>query len=438
MLFNMNVASKKIKNVLFGLMAITVSLIALELLMFLLLLCSMVKSPENDLLKKFPAQFRMDADEISKFFPAVSPLSGAGQFLGFTFDPVLGYRQLEALEWYGDTGKNLDEKFLVVTFGGSTTVKDNWPKYLRKYAEVENVQEDVVVLNAGLWGYMSFNERIYFTSWILPMLEKMKMKPDLILTMDGVNDIWYRILGYMASERNSDSIWYEQYHGYHQQHDIDMHRIRTSTGAMFQLASNMSRTLYKTSIRVMPYTIKVLESFLRKNMENPIQNTTDRSIIPEQKRLGEQLEMDIIKAFEYTLTDFLGSAMIRDIPFVGYLQPVAVTPYYDHPMPDTHYYPGINYMGISLKRTNSMFTELYCDHVVDTKQLYHQADLLYKELSRRYPGQFRSIIDIFKEIPVAGELFERDSIHYRQKGKEIIAQTVIKDLIKKGILTQSR
>lgn len=423
------------KKILFSAITILLSIVMIELLMFFLLLSSIIKTPTSSILvKKFPAQIRMNYDEISKEFPTVSPIPTAGQFLGFDFDSAMGYRQLDALEWYGDSN-NIENKTVVVTFGGSTTVKDNWPKYLRKYAEVENVKEDIVVLNAGLWGYMTFNEKIYFTSWILPMLEDKGIKPDIVLTMDGANDIWYRILAYTASKNEQQTIWNPQYHAYHQQHDIDMKKIRTVNGIMLQLLSNFAKIIYSTSIRILPYTLKVIEGFIRSSVENPIKYTTSDRAAPLVKKLPKDVENKIVGAFEYTLTDFLGSASIRDIQFVAYLQPVVLAKYYPYSMTKNHFYQGINYMGISLSRTNSMFTPLYCDYVVQTDEMYHQSDILYKRLNEQYPGHFKSMIDIFKDINKPEELFSKDAIHYNSLGKEIIAHAVIKDLIAKKILT---
>ncbi|MCP4147599.1 MAG: hypothetical protein GY757_07605, partial [bacterium] len=94
-----------------------------------------------------------------------------------------------------------------------------------------------------------------------------------------------------------------------------------------------------------------------------------------------------------------------------------------------------NYMGLSLKRTNSMFTRLYCEHAVETTGLYKKARHLYGKLNETYPGHFKSIINAFKTIDKPGELFEKDAIHYNLLGKETIAHIIIKDLMEKGILT---
>ena len=441
----MGVENAKLKKLLFFAIAIFFPLFCLEMLSFFLLLFSVVNVSDTKLLKRSPAQLRMSTHELMEEFPSVSPLPRAGQFLGFSFDPVMGYRQLKALEWYGRYEDDLKNKFLIVTFGGSTTVQDNWPKYLRKYADIENIKEDIVVLNAGLWGYMTFNEKIYFTSWILPLLEEKGRKPDLVLSLDGINDIWYRILGYYEAQRMGAAVWYEQYHGYHQHHDSDMSRIRSTIGSLLQLAANLSTDLYVIVIRVMPYTMKVVESFVRKQTGNSdpigpesktVKDSEKTNRNPEVVRtLPPELETQIIRGYEYTLVDFLGSAKIRDIPFVAYLQPVSLEEYYPYRMPETHFYPGINYMGLSLKRTNSMFTRLYCDYAVETSGLYKKANVLYAKLNETYPGHFRSIIAAFKTIDKPAELFDKDSIHYNLLGKQTIAHIVIKDLIKKQILT---
>ena len=61
----------------------------------------------------------------------------------------MGFRRDDAVQWYGGTLANLEENLLIVTFAGSPTVKDSWVNYLRKYAQLEAVKQEIVVCNAG-------------------------------------------------------------------------------------------------------------------------------------------------------------------------------------------------------------------------------------------------------------------------------------------------
>jgi len=389
------------------------------------------------LVKNFPAQFRMNSSEIREIFPRALPTMQTGNYLSFPFDPVMGFKADNALEWYGGNEQDAKSKYLIVTFGGSTTVKDNWPKYLIKYAEKENVKQDIIVLNAGHWGYMSFNEKIYLTSWILPMLNKYNIKPDLILSLDGDNDIWSRIMGYLEYKKQGMPFWYHNYHGYHQQLYTDMNNIGDLSGSTSQFLSSLARKAYKEVTWYMspftPYTfqatLRVLRTILQKA---PVK---DNGIeIKTRCNLDDNTESLIVKGYKTGLIDFLGAAKVRDIPFVGYLQPILHEKYHPFKTPDSILYPNINYFLINYYRENKHWSRIDENVYVDIESLYQKAENMYSELNNKYNGNFKSLTYLFNDIPDTDQLYNKDAIHYAKKGKELIAHAVIKDLISKGIL----
>lgn len=388
---------------------------------------------ELTITKKFPAQLRMSTQEIMHDFPSMSVMQRAGQFLSFEFDPVLGYRKLSNQQWYGGTLDNVKDKFLIVCFGGSTTQLDNWPKYLLKYIQKAGVTQDVMVLNAGLAGYMTFNEKLYFAQWVLPMLEKAGKTPDLVLTLDGVNDIWYRIFSWDLARKDNVQ-WLDRYHGYHQHHDEDMRRMRTLSGSFRQFAANGLTEVRNGAIRVAPYTMRVLEYLARRLLSRSQTKDAPRPT-PETLTLPPDVQQEIITAYKDTLVDFYGLAEVRSIPFVAYLQPVVLPEYYPHPMPADYPFKGIDWMGLKEYRANGAFTRLGVNKLISTKAMYADAESTYQALDRHYPGHFTSLISLFKNMPDAAALYKNDAIHYNRLGKETIAQAVVEDLIRKGLLT---
>lgn len=422
------------KHIIFWALIIMLPFVAIEILSFLSL-STFMRTKDDILIKNFPAQLNMKGDEIRKEFPTLAPRQRAGQFLGFEFDPAMGFSGLDALEWYGDKDNDLADKFIIVTFGGSTTVQENWPKYLIEYAKQSGVKDDIVVLNAGLWGYMTFNEKIYFSSWIMPMLTSMGAKPDLVLTMDGVNDIWYRILGYLEYKNMHAPKWFNQYHGYHQHHDSDMRIIRTVSGSAKQLFANISKEVFQTSIRIMPYTMKVVQNIIKKKIENSDSIVVDNDNEPDSIKLDSSIEDKIIDGYNNSLLDFYAAADVRDIQFVAYLQPILLKQYYPYKIPPSFHYPDINYMGKSLYRTNRHFSRLVCNNIIQTDSLYKKAELMYSRLNEKRSGHFKNIIDIFKKENCREEVFKGDAIHYSKTGSKVIARNIIEDLINKRILT---
>lgn len=437
----------KLKAPIYILLAWVSFCLILELLSFVLLLTLLKNDAAIDyadsrrLVRLFPAQIRMSADEIRKTFPRDLPAMRTGSYLSFPFDPVLGFRTGENIEWYGDASKeNLKSKFLIVTFGGSTTVRDSWAKHLAEHAKAEKVRQDIVILNAGHWGYMTFNEKIYFTSWIMPMLEDMGKKPDLVITMDGVNDVWSRIMGYLESRAQKSPVWFSQYHGYHQQLDTDIRGLSTVKSSAGQLFSNLSRLLYRGAVDylspLMPYTCKAVLESMRRFMQAPVKvDEAARSAAIKKITLENYVEDRIIGSYRNALLDFYGAASARGIKFVAYLQPVLLPRYHAYPTPKGMHYPSIDYFAVNFYSQNMYWSRFECA-VVETDHLYAKAAGMYRDLDRLHPGSFESLLAIFKQEPKTDQLYNKDAIHYEPLGKKLIAEAVVRDLISKKILSR--
>lgn len=434
-----------LKHIMFIFIIWGVCAVVIEMASYLLLVTVLKSETTIDyfnterLTKKFPAQLRMKSNEIRQMFPRALPTGATGNYMSFPFDPVMGFRDDKALEWYGGSLDDLKSKFLIVTFGGSTTVKDNWPKYLIKYAKEENVNKDIVVLNAGHWGYMSFNEKIYFTSWIMPKLLEAGVKPDLVLSLDGVNDIWARIMGYMESECQNSPVWYTQYHGYHQQLDTDMRNLGGIGKSVTQVISSVSKSAYSGIVNyaspLFPYTLKAGLEVMRKVVQrSPGQEKTLDIASLNSRKLGKKTEKEIIDAFRSCLLDFLGTADIRDINYVSYLQPVLLEKYYPYSVPKSFNYPNFNYFAINFFTENKHWNRFGGNFLVPTEKLYERAEKMYSDLNIENKGHFTNLAHIFKSLPFADRVYVKDAIHYKQMGKEKIAHSIVKDLISKNIL----
>lgn len=421
------------KKIIFIILILFIFHIIVELFSYFSLSLFFKKNVEKEFLEKFPIHFRLSKNKRKKFFPKVTPIQKTGQFLGFEFEPLLGFKDLSALEWHGKTNDNdLKNKFIILTFGGSTTVKDNWPKYLIEIAKEKKVKNEIVILNAGLWGYHSFNESLYFVNWILPLLEDKGIKPNIVLSLNGVNDIWYRILSYFEYKRSNNDIWYYMYHGYHQQHTTDMQNINTFKGAFKQILSVSIKYLYSFSVDFFPYTIKNLEMLLKTKIQSKPMIIQAEKI--DKLRLDEAVEKKIIEGFKSGLINFYAFAEARNIKYISYLQPVVLKEYYPHNIEGKFLHNGIDYMGLSLKRTNRAFTRLYSETPINTQFLYKNAEKMYAELNSKYKDSFTNLISVFKDIDKPEDLFDVDAIHYNLLGKKIIAERIIEDLISKNIL----
>ncbi|MBF0179316.1 MAG: SGNH/GDSL hydrolase family protein [Magnetococcales bacterium] len=393
------------------------------------------------LMDRFPAQLRMSAEEIRKEFPRSLPMQRTGGYLTFPFDPVLGFRVTDNLEWYGGDANDTHNKFFIVTFGGSTTVGDNWPKYLKKYAQKEKIAQELVVLNAGHMGYTTFNEYIYLTDWILPMLERIGAKrPDLVLTLDGANDVWTRIFSYQEYRSQQAQIWYSHYHGYHQHLDTDLRKLNEPATQLRQLGAVLAMQLYDFSVNqlalVIPYSLKTFLSLMRKQLQPPpslddIRKLGETNIVV----LDEKMQDTLVKSFRDSLLDFHGVTAIRKIRFAAYLQPVLLDKYYPHDASPHLYYPNINFFSMNLYRVARQFTRLGGPYVVKTEPLYAKIEQMYQTLADEYQGAFVNITGVLHDLPDVAQVYNKDAIHYEIQAKERIAHAIIQDVSRKGILS---
>ncbi|MBF0118035.1 MAG: hypothetical protein HQK79_04315 [Desulfobacterales bacterium] len=437
----------KIKSVYINFSLFILTMLIIEIIAFGFLRASIKREPpaginnEVELTEHFPAQLRLSWDDIRKQFPRSLPLMAAGKYMTYQYDPAMGFRLDDMFEWYGD--RYNPNSFLIVTLGGSTTVKDNWPAYLIKYAKMQGVEQSLVVLNAGLWGYMTFNEKIYLSSWILPMLNELNLKPNIVLSLDGVNDIWTRIMSYFEKENQNAPIWFSHYHDYHQHLDTDLRKLNTISHSSAQVLSVLARNLYDKYIYyiapIFPYTtMSMIKAFRMFIQQAPSKETIKEISSKNIFSLKEEIEEKIVQAFQSNLLDLFGEVHIRGIQFVAYLQPVLLEKYYPYPVPDTFYYPNFNFEAMNLYRENRLFTRLTGNFVVKTEKIYDKSDMMYNQFNDLYPGHFKSLANIFKDNPAVDTLYSKDAVHYAQIGKELIAKTIINDLIEKNILTIKR
>lgn len=401
---------------------------------------------QSNLLKLFPAQLRMKNIEIRKMFPRDTPFQKTGNYLSFPFEPALGFYTADSSEWYGEFKKNKTNYF-IVTFGGSTTVKDNWPKYLSECAAERKVKENLVILNAGHWGYMSFNEKIYLTARILPLLESQGLTPNIILSLDGVNDVWSRIMGYLESKNEKSSEWMAHYHGYHQQLDTDMRNLSKLSNIGRQFISSLASNVYGIAVNyfspIFPYTMKaILEGARRALQSNPVrssdqhkENNKDNKlvsaniVIERPVQLEATTEKQLVTAYQDNLLDFFGEASVRGIGFIAYLQPVYLPKYYPHAAPASFDYPSFNYFGKNYYRENKHWSRFKENQVIATERIYEMAEKMYSSLNAKHPGHFSNIAYVLKDISETAEVFNKDAIHYQKKGKKSIACAIINDLL---------
>jgi hypothetical protein len=270
-----------------------ISVCCLELASYGFLRSGVIKllNTEKKILNKtFPIHIRGSSRDFSFLFPNLLLSDKNLHFCTFDFDPVLGFIDLSMPEFYYanqinpmkplknmffdplEKGTGLDptsisifsqywntlpkdERFLILAFGGSTTRRHNWPIFLSYVVQMKLPYKKIVVLNAGHDGFSSFNEKIFFTHWILPVLEANKIRPNLVISLDGVNDIGFGMAGYMYSKKTNAPYWYKNYHGYHQRLTDEVKKIHNGRLGFF-LDQHTKFFVGRIITRIFPYTLK--------------------------------------------------------------------------------------------------------------------------------------------------------------------------------------
>jgi lysophospholipase L1-like esterase len=345
-----------------------------------------------------------------------------------------------------DAAQATRKPFVIVTFGGSTTAgvspSKNWPAYLVWHARARGVREDIIVINAGHNGYTTFTNAIWFANWIIPLLDRNKVSPNLILSLDGVNDLMFGLLGYLEAIQTNAPHWFSYYHAYHQELYGDITQLQSFRKALENLTNSLRRVhlfnvVMTKVVSVIPYSAAVIVS----TMERVDQSDSDRfaKMIKSKNKGGPptiEISLEtiqtVLQAFQSHLADFCGLATIRGIPLVAFLQPVMLSEYYSYPSyPDDVDYPSIEYIGRHLI-DQGLHARLGHEFLIPASEIYRGARSTYGRLNKILPCGFTDLSGAF--LDARRNMYARDSIHYNFEGSDRIASAMIEDLIARGIL----
>lgn len=379
------------------------------------------------LLSRFPAQLRMGADELARA-AFENPKAGSRMMTPYSFDPVMGFRDMGSVTWV--KRKTTKTNFTVCCLGGSTTAGRNWPVYLEQFAKKEGVTENIAVLNAGVPGYMSLNQHILLTSWVMG---KNNMKCDAVVSMDGVNDIHFRVASYIEAKKHGDD-WVPAYHAFHQKMERGVRGLMTPRGAFSHVISVfVSESAKPFAARVMPYTTRLIvdaaagaskkRRYSAKKLVPPYMRDLKLNARSEFELPGG-VEDEIVRAYRNSALDLAGAMKIRGVPFVSYLQPVNLSAYYNNPnMP----HDAANAV------PRQIASGMGGDFNIDVATIYKKTEGLYKELQISNPENFGSLITLFKPVQKDWWVY-MDTVHYNETGSKYVAWAVVRDLVNRGIL----
>lgn len=379
------------------------------------------------------------------------------------FDPALGFLEFEFLTWIGpgEVHRFRDARpddrdiraalirwlgslqtamskapnpRLLITLGGSTTASGtygNWPEHIPDAATQRGVQQSVFVLNGGHNGFTTFQEKIFLTSWLLPLLRSAGLTPDAVVALDGVNDVNLSVLGYAFYERFRMPLWYSHYPAYHQQ--VASHIDRLQRGPLFTINTShwMVRSLGRAALFVIPYSARMaLELFARLSGAAAAAPPLQEMPGSEERWLvvNDDVRREILDAFQTNLIDLAGTCAARGIPFRAFLQPVFLPRYAPGPPAEDALFPDIN-------SSPRYFPgqELGGDFSFDWSTIYPAIEKMYADLGGRFAGEFVSLTQVFRTHQESPNYVD-DSMHYSDAGSGIIASSILDVLISDGIL----
>lgn len=344
------------------------------------------------LFSKLRLPFTSTADEARRIVEAELP-SGTDS----EFDPVLGFRNPALDAEIARFRAEAAGKKKILILGGSTTAgPENWPKYLPAALKEAGIDENVVLLNAGTAGYGTFQELLLASRRILPALEREGVRPDLVITLDGVQDVADAL-----ARPNGNPFGTAEYPPAYEKIDEEHRRLLTLGGTFGHFTGLVAKTPTFRSVtsgvlRVLPYSTSLVLALRR-----------PKATSPAPAALSKTDQQALIRSVTTGLKSLAGYFEWEGIPFIGFLQPVLLT----------RYYP------LASKREKAES---------DWEKIYPELEEIYGDLRVKDPGAFHSLAHEFASS--SDERYAPDAVHYTAKGSEALANAIARELKKQGKL----
>lgn len=201
---------KIFKNIIFiSLFYILFISVILDLLFSTLLFIKKDTDLNEIFLQKWPAQFRLSNDDKDLIFNR--NLKKNKIVDNFKYSSILGFfnsnyisiwingekiSSLSNIETFKKTLELNKDKKIFIALGGSTTASSqssNWPTHISEQLK------NMVIINAGHNGYMSYQERVLLNEILLPLIDLNKIF--YVVSLTGTNDISYSYNYYLAKQK---------------------------------------------------------------------------------------------------------------------------------------------------------------------------------------------------------------------------------------------
>ena len=328
-----------------------------------------------------------------------------------------GFMASDSLSFYVNPEKP-PGVFRIFIFGGSTvagigskTPLENLPaqfsQLIKKTAKPAGTFTNFEVINAGVSGYNSSHEFLYFITEII------NYDPDLVIFYNGWNDQSF----WEAQLRLSPNYLFPKRHTKHTDWAKRLNESFTFPGAVWHVFLSIQSVVYEYSHQIA--TLWAIKSSLKRVLSKIIPASDLQSSMDKTKdNETSPYPLKAVQFYENNLRDSINFALSRKVKVAEFLQPLV----------------GLDkkvYFKEAQERVNSNPTELQA-----LKKFYYSARNMIEELSNDYKNQENACIaDLSFSLENEKERLYADAEgHLLQKGNAIIARNIRDHLIRCGIL----
>lgn len=331
---------------------------------------------------------------------------------------------------------------IFVTFGGSTTAFTiNWPYFLYDAAKESKLNDDFLVINLGQGGAVVSGHTQMLSDWYPRLVEYLGRKPEVVLSMNGTNDMTLNAIAYSDYKLGRVPIWnymsnaYES-SGIRQQISSQQQALSSSFYAFISQIVNPAGITH-IAIRVFPYT----SALIVPGNFSKIEEKLESSYLAEENgetvfNLPEEAQKKIMDHYDSRLRAWYGNVRARHVCFMEFLQPFALNGVYP--------FNAQRKSALGWKSLGSMPKSLALgsdsmggQYVIGPESYFYRARDLYKTLNTELGGKDKSasFIDITDAFYTKKkDLYSDDSIHYSEEGSRLIAKNILTQVARKGYL----
>ena len=343
---------------------------------------------------------------------------GDGEDLGWQITNDQGFAAAESIEFNVALEKP-SGTYRIFILGGSTVEglgaqipQDNLPaqfsRLLKKMIKFPSGYSNFEVVNAGVSGYNSANEFLYFAT------ELKSYDPDLVIFYNGWNDQVY----WQMELENDPNQFFPKRLSKHKRWAQRLNETYTFSGTLKHLLENVKRTFYELSFKIT--TIWILKSLIVGSTRDAPLHAANNNIGLSENMENSPYPTKATMFYKQNIRDGIKVATSNGIKVATFLQPL---------------------VGIDDKPKMGIESTWAKKNPLDIKYrqlFYNSTREMLRELSQSYTETSQACVaDLSGSFKNNTELLYSDgSGHLNRKGNALMAQSMLNALAKCGMFTR--